>query len=279
MRRRTSVGTAVLGVALLIWSFAPVYNMLLIALDPEEGEVEFSGNLWPPDPSLESFVVVLTEADRYLAHFWRQFGNSLYIGLVTMVLTVTIGSLASFAVGRMRLRRGSLLLNAALFTYAVPASFLIFPFHRVADMYGLSNSPWAVIAVHVTFSTPFALLLLLQYARLIPVELDDAARADGASAAQVYLRIYVPLMSPALAVVATYALLVAWNDYLFQFTLLSSTRNMTIGVTQALLFDDPDAAWNAMMAVAIIYALPPLVMFYALRRYIAAGLTRGVLKG
>ena len=272
MRRLTSAGAAALGVVLVIWSFAPVYNMLLIALDPEEGEVEFSGNLWPPDPSLESFVVVLTEADRYLAHFWRQLGNSLAIGLATMILTVAIGSLASFAVGRTRLRRASLLVNAALVTYAVPASFLIFPFHRVADMYGLSNSPWAVIAVHVTFATPFAILLLLQYARLIPVELDDAARADGASIAQVYWRIYLPLMSPALAVVATYALLIAWNDYLFQFVLLSSTQNMTVAITQALLFDDPDPAWNAMMAVAIIYALPPLAIFYALRRHLISAL-------
>jgi multiple sugar transport system permease protein len=275
----TEGGSVVLGVVLLIWSLTPVYNMLLIALDPEEGEVEFSGNIWPPEISLDSFRVVLMQDDWYLEHFWRQFGNSLYIGLLTMVLTVLIGSLASFAVGRMRLSNGPLLTNAALLTYAVPATFLIFPFYRIMHGYGLADSFWAVIAVQVTFATPFAILVLRQYARLIPIELDDAARVDGASAVQVYLRIYLPLMTPALAVVAIYALLLAWNDYLYQFVLLSSARNMTVAITQGHLFDDADAPWNAMMAAAIIYALPPIAIFYALRRCVVASLTMGGEKG
>src|SRR5262249_7938317 len=103
----TEAGSITLGLVLLIWSLLPVYNMLLIALDPEEGEVEFTGNLYPPEPSLEAFGDVITQEARYLEDFWHQFGNSIYIGLATMVLTVLIGSLASFAVSRMRLAKGS----------------------------------------------------------------------------------------------------------------------------------------------------------------------------
>jgi len=125
----------------------------------------------------------------------------------------------------------------------------------------------------VTFATPFAILTLRQYARLIPLELDDAARVDGASSAQVYRRVYLPLMTPALAVVATYALVLAWNDYLYQFVLLASEKHMTAAVMQAQLFDDADPPWNAMMAAAIIYALPPVAIFFALRRVMMAGLT------
>jgi len=72
----TEAGSIMLGLILLIWSLLPVYNMLLIALDPEEGEVEFSGNLYPPEPSLEAFGDVVTQEARYLEDFWRQFGNS-----------------------------------------------------------------------------------------------------------------------------------------------------------------------------------------------------------
>jgi multiple sugar transport system permease protein len=246
--------------------------MLLIALDPEEGEIEFAGNLWPPEPSLDGFIDVMTQAARYLEEFWSQFGNSLYIGLLTMVLTVLIGSLASFAVSRMRLGRGSLLTNAALLTSAIPASFLIVPYYRIMHSYGLFGGPWAVIAAQVTFATPFALLILQLYAKLIPFELDDAARVDGASPVQLYLRIYLPLMTPALAVVAIYALLLAWNDYLYQAVLLS-VQNMTVSVMQGQLFTDNDAPWNAMMAAAIIYVLPPVAVLFALRRYVAASLT------
>jgi len=272
-------GSAMLGIGLLIWSLVPVYNMLLIALDRDEGDIEFEGILWPPDPSLHSFAAVLTQGYWLVEDFWHQFGNSFFIGVLTMLLTVAIGSLASFALGRMQVSKGWLLVNAPLLTYVVPASFLVIPFTRLMASYGLSNSLWAIIAANVTFATPYAILILRQYAKLIPVELDEAAEVDGASPGQVYRSIYLPLMAPALAAVGTYALLLAWNEYLYQYVLLSSTRNMTVAVAIAQFFNSDEAPWNYMMATAIIYSLPPIVIFYALRRYMAAGLTRGALKG
>lgn len=271
-RALVEAGSVALVIALLIWSLLPVYNIFLIALDPEEGEIEFTGNIWVSDPSLDAFNDVVTQEARYLEDFWHQFGNSVFIGLVTAVLTVLIGSLASFAVSRLRLGKGSLLTNAALLTYAIPASFLIVPYYAIMHEYGLADSLWAVIAALVTLAIPFALLILHLYGRLIPYELDDAARVDGASPLQLYWRIYLPLMTPALAVVAIFALMLAWDDYLYQATLLS-VRNMTVSVTHGQLFVDVDAEYNAMMAAAIIYMLPPIALLLALRRYVAASLT------
>jgi multiple sugar transport system permease protein len=280
LRRLLVEGTSgALGVALLIWSLTPVYNMLLIALDRDEGDIEFEGIIWPPDPSLHSFHAVLTQGYWLVEDFWRQFGNSFFIGVMTMVLTVVIGSLASFALGRLRLSKGWLLANAPILTYTVPASFLVIPFSRLMAGYGLSNSLWAIIAANVTFATPYAILILRQYATLIPIELDEAAQVDGASPVARYRGIYLPLMAPALAAVGTFALLLAWNEYLYQYVLLSSTRNMTVAVAIAQFFNSDEAPWNYMMATAIIYSLPPIVIFYALRRYMTAGLTRGALKG
>jgi multiple sugar transport system permease protein len=279
--RRVLVETAsvTLVAVLLIWSLTPVYQMLLIALDRDEGDIEFERVIWPPDPSLHSFYTVLTQGYWLVEDFWRQFGNSFFIGLMTMFLTVLIGSLASFALGRMRVMRGWLPANVPLLTYAVPASFLVIPFYRLMASYGLANSLWAIIAANVTFAAPYAILILQQYAKLIPLELDEAAHVDGASPNQVYWRIYLPLMAPALAAVGTYALLLAWSEYLYQYVLLSSTRNMTVAVAIAQFFNSDEAPWNYMMATAIIYSLPPIVIFYALRRYMAAGLTRGAVKG
>ena len=277
-RAVVEAGSVILGLALLIWSLLPIYNMFLVALDPEEGEVEFDGNLWPPEPSLESFRQVVAQEARYLENFWHQFGNSLYIGVLTMVLTVLVASLASFAVSRMRLSRASWLTNVALFTYAIPASLLIIPYFQIMHTYGLSDNLWAVIAAQVTFASPFAILILQLYSNLIPAELDDAARVDGASAPQVYLRVYLPLMTPALAVAAIYALLLAWNDYLYQAVLLS-VRNMTVSMTQGQLFEDVDAPWNAMMAAGILYVLPPIALLFCLRRYVLASLAMVGAKG
>ena len=274
----TDAASGALAIALLVWSLLPVYNMLLIALDPDEGDIEFEGVLWPPAPSLHSFQTVVTQRYWLVEDFWHQLGNSFFIGLLTMVLTVAIGSLASFALGRMHLGRGWLLVNAPLLTYAVPASFLVIPFSRLMASYGLANSLWSIVAANVTFATPYAILILKEYATLIPLELDEAAQVDGASPLYVYRRIYLPLMAPALAAVGTFALLLAWNEYLYQYVLLSSTRNMTVAVAIAQFFNSDEAPWNYMMATALIYSLPPIVIFYALRRYMAAGLTRGALK-
>src|SRR5690242_19247998 len=148
--------------------------MLLIALDPDEGDIEFEGIVWPPDPSLHSFHTVLTQGYWLVADVWRQFGNSAFIGLMTMVVTVVVGSLASFALGRLRLGEHWMLTNAPLVTYAVPASFLVIPFSRLMTTYGLANSLWAIIAANVTFAAPYAILILQQYGSLIPIELYEA---------------------------------------------------------------------------------------------------------
>jgi multiple sugar transport system permease protein len=265
------------GIAVLIWTLVPIYNIVIVALEPH-GDV-FTNDIWPAKPSLESFWIVVTQGYWYLEYFWEQFGNSLYIGVATVVFTLVIGSLASFSIGRMRIRYGWLVSNAALLTYLVPASFLAIPFYRIMHIYGLSNNVWSVIAAEVTFATPYAIFIFQQYAVSIPIELDEAARIDGASPLQVYFHIYLPLMAPALVAVGTYALLLAWNEYLYQFLLLSSKQSMTVPVALAQFLNSDESPWNYMMATAIVYALPPIAIYYAFRRRMTAGLALGGVKG
>ncbi len=265
------------GFVLLVWSLAPIYNIIVISLEGHDDV--FSGAVWPPHPSLHSFVVVFTQGFWYLENFWHQFGNSFFVGLMTMFLTLLIGSLASFTVGRMHLRQGWLLSNAALMTYVIPASFLAIPFYRIMQIYGLGNNLWSVVAAMVTFATPYAIFIFSQYGKSIPMELDESARIDGANPLHIYYRIYLPLMAPALVAVGTYALLLAWNEYLYNFLLLSTPQSMTVAVALAQFLNSDESPWNYMMATAIIYALPPIILYYGFRRYMAAGLTMGGVKG
>jgi multiple sugar transport system permease protein len=278
-RRRlwAKAGGIGLGIGLLIWTLLPVYNMVLIALDSDAEE--FTGSIWPPDPDFSSFASVWNEDYWLLEHFWHRFGNSIYMGVATMVLTVALGSLTSFALGRMRLRRGWVITDFALLTYVLPTAFLVIPFVHIMHQYGMVDSLWSVIAAMVAFATPYAILILHQYGKLIPMELDESAKVDGASPWQIYLRIYLPLMAPALVAVGIYALLLAWNEYIYQFLLLSSTRSMTVAVALDQFFDSDEAPWNYMMAIAIIYSLPPVAIYFALRRFMVAGLTIGGVKG
>jgi multiple sugar transport system permease protein len=276
-RRLGSFGAAVVGVVLLIWTLLPLYEMVLVAV--QEKEDVFSTNIWPPHPTLDAFFTVFQESYWYLADFWHQMGNSFFIGVMVAVGTLAVGTTSSFAISRLRIKLGWLLTNAALLTYVIPASFLAIPFFGIMKNYGLADNAWSVIAVEVTFATPYAIFIFQQYSASIPHELDEAARIDGASPWQIYWRIWLPLMAPALVAVGTYALLLAWNEYLYAFLLLSSDQTITVPVALGKFLNSDEAPWNYLMAASIVYSLPPLVIYYMFRKYMTAGLTMGGVKG
>jgi len=276
-RYASNAGAALLSVVLLLWTLTPIYNIIMVSLE-SEGDVAVT-TIWPSKPSTESFWVVLTEGHWYLEAFWHQFGNSVFLAAMVTLLVLLIGSLTSFSISRMRIRNGWMITNAALLTYVIPGSFLAIPFYLIMNRYGMQNNPWSVIAVLVTFTTPYAIFIFQEYGRSIPLELDESARIDGASPIQIYFRIYLPLMAPALVAVGTYALLAAWNEYLYQFLLLSNDRSMTVAVALGKFLNSDVAPWNYMMATAIIYALPPLATYYIFRRRMSSGLTMGGVKG
>ena len=101
-RNLTEAAALGLGVVIVIWTLTPIYNMVAVALE-SHGDV-FTNDIWPAKPSLESFWIVVTQGYWYLEYFWEQFGNSLYVGVITVILTLLIGSLVSFSLWRMRLR-------------------------------------------------------------------------------------------------------------------------------------------------------------------------------
>jgi multiple sugar transport system permease protein len=276
-RRLGDAGAMLLGLVLLIWTLLPLYNMVLVAVQQKEDV--FSTNIWPPAPTFDSFRAVLNETYWLLASFWTQMRNSFFIGVAVSGLTLAIGSLTSFTISRLRIRMGWLLTNAALLTYVIPMSFLAIPFYGIMQRYGLADNQLSVIAVEVTFATPYAIFIFSQYGTSIPHELDEAARIDGASVPQIFFRIYLPLMAPALVAIGTYALLLAWNEYLYAFLLLSSDSTITVPVALGKFLNSDEAPWNYLMAAAITYALPPLVIYYAFRRYMSGGLTMGGVKG
>jgi multiple sugar transport system permease protein len=271
------VAVAVVSFVLIIWTLLPIYNIMMVSF---EGNSDvFSGAIWPPQASADGYWVVFTEGYWYLENFWHQFGNSVYVGAAVTFLTLLIASAASFSISRLRINHGWLISNAALLTYVIPASFLAIPFYRIMQNYGLTNNLWSVIAALVTFATPYAMFIFQQYGRSIPIELDESARIDGASPIQIYYKIYLPLMAPALVAVGTYALLLAWNEYLYQFLMLSDKRSMTVPVALAAFLNSDEAPWNYMMATAVVYAIPPVVVYYWFRRRMTSGLTMGGVKG
>src|SRR3546814_6790295 len=122
----------------------------------------------------------------------------------------------------------------ALATYLLPPAFLAIPMYKVMGVYNLLNTQWSLILSMVTFASPYAIWVLKQYADKLPYELDEAAKIDGASPLQIFRLIYIPLMMPSLVAIGTYALLLAWNEYLYAFLMLSADREITLAVALGL---------------------------------------------
>jgi len=264
------------GIPVFIWTMLPIYHLFLFAISPKESAL--GGQLWPDHPTLQNFRIVFMQQHHYLDHFWLQMWNSLIIAVAVGVLTLLVATCAAFAISRLKVKGGRLMMNLALFTYFIPAAFLAVPMYKTMGVYGILNNQWSLILAMMTIAAPYAIWVLKQASDKLPYELDEAAKMDGASPLQLFRLVYLPLMTPSLVAVGTYALLLAWNEYLYAFLLLSNDTKITLGVALGNFLAADDSPWELLMTTGLIYALPPAAIYYAFKRYMVGGLTAGAVK-
>jgi len=265
-----------IGIPVLLWTLVPVYHLFLFAISERDSAT--SGRLWPKNPTLQNFDFVFHQKHFYLDHFWVQMWNSVLIAVAVAAITLFVATSAAFAISRLKLSGGRWVMNLALFTYFIPAAFLAVPMYKTMGNYGLLNNQWALILAMVTIASPYCIWVLKQASDKLPWELDEAARIDGASPLQLFRLVYLPLMTPSLVAVGTYALLLAWNEYLYAFLLLSNDRSVTLAVALGNFLAADDSPWELLMTTGLIYALPPAAIYYAFKRYMVSGLTAGAVK-
>ena len=162
--------------------------------------------------------------------------------------------------------------------HMAPFAFLAVPMYKTMGIYGMLDTRWAMIIAMVTLASPYAIWVLKQASDRLPLELDEAAMMDGASARQLFRLVYLPLMVPSLVAVSTYAVLLAWNEYLYAFLLMSHEREVPLAVALGLFMSADDSPWELLMTTGLIYALPPAAIYYAFSRYMVSGLTAGAVK-
>jgi multiple sugar transport system permease protein len=264
------------GIPVLIWTLLPIYHLFVFAISPKESA--FSGAIWPDHPTLRNFEIVFGEKHYFLSHFWLQLWNSVLIATASGAIVLMVATASAFAISRLKVRGGRAIMNLALFTYFIPAAFLAVPMYKTMGLYGLLNRQWALIWAMVAIASPYAIWVLKQASDKLPIELDEAAVMDGASPLQLFRLVYLPLMMPSLVAVGTYALLLAWNEYLYAFLLLSRDTDITLPVALGNFLAADDSPWELLMTTGLIYALPPAAIYYVFRRYMVAGLTAGAVK-
>jgi multiple sugar transport system permease protein len=265
-----------IGIPVFLWTLLPIYHMVLFAISSKDQG--FSGKLWPENPTLRNFDMVFKQEHHFLNYFWQQLWSSVLIAFAVGAITLIVATGAAFAISRLRVRGGRVLMNMALFTYFIPAAFLAVPMYKAMGTYGLLNSKWAMILAMVTLASPYAIWVLKQASDKLPIELDEAAIVDGASAWQLFRMVYLPLMVPSLVAIGIYAVLLAWNEYLYAFLLMSNEKEVTLAVALGLFLSADDSPWELLMATGVLYALPPAAIYYVFKRYMVSGLTAGAVK-
>ena len=208
-------------------------------------------------------------------NFMRYLWNSVFITVIATVIMLIFNSMAAFALAKYEFRGRTAVFILIIATLMIPTTIVLVPTFLVVSKLGLLNSPWGVIWPGA--ATPTGVFLLRQYMLTIPDELIDAARMDHASEWKIYWRIILPLTAPALAVLAIFAVMWRWNDFLWPLIVLTRSEEFTLQLALNSFSGEFSTQWNNLLAMTVLTLLPITFVFAFLQRYITAGIaTTGI---
>jgi ABC-type glycerol-3-phosphate transport system permease component len=259
---------------MLLWTAIPFYWMLATSLKHDKEIYGYEATLIPNQPTLANYATILYETPYML--FLR---NSIVVAVGSTVLSMIIACLGAYAVARLNFPGRALLARGLVFTYLVPTSLLFIPMFALMSALRLTDSLHGLVIAYLGFDVPFCTWLLMGYFKSIPVELEEAALVDGCNRVGALLRIVIPLALPALVVVTFFSFTHAWNEFLYAHVFTSSNNVRTITTGLANFMTEDVFFWGPLMASTVVSALPPVLMFLILQRWVVQGLTLGGVKG
>jgi multiple sugar transport system permease protein len=217
----------------------------------------------------------------YQAGIWRYVGNSAFVSLLTVALTLVISTLGGYAFARFRFRGKNILFMVTLAILMVPYATLLIPLYVLLNEVGLVNSLVGVALVLTMFQLPFATFLMRISFEAVPRELDEAALVDGCSSFAALWRVLLPAVKPGLVTVGLFAFLTAWNDFMAPLILINDTERMTLPLAVSNLRGQVQGVvdYGATEAGVVVLALPCIVLFLLLQRHYVRGFMSGALKG
>jgi multiple sugar transport system permease protein len=259
----------------------PLVVMVALSFKPIAALMRSPGSIFPTAQELttDTYARILGSHASGGYGFTRFIGNSAFIAGATALGVLVLGVLAAYAATRLRYR-GSRVINAAiLLIYLFPPLVFAVPLFVFFTRLGMRPSFFAVIVIYFAFTLPLGLYMLRNYFRSIPVDIEDAARVDGASRLQVIRRIVGPLATPAIATVGIYVFMSAWDEFLFALLFLVEDTNswtVTLGIHQ--LEAEGGTPTTVLMAGCVIITVPVIVVFSLVQRFLTEGLATGAVK-
>jgi multiple sugar transport system permease protein len=270
----------------------PIVAVTIGALQSEKSLQASTRTILPPEWTLDNFRVILSggaqrgaifEQATYLPDnvkkIYGALANSTAIALSVTALTMVFAALSAFTVARLQLRWVVWMTNLNVFARFVPIIVLMIPLYVTFRQLGLLNSIWGVIIAETGFLLPYGILILAPYFATLPKELDEAARIDGCSRFTAFLRITLPLSTPALASYGAIVFIISWNDLLIPLILNNRAEFMTLPVVIASLVGDVHVFFNLMMAICLLAMAPSVILVLLLQKFVVRGLAVGGVKG
>lgn len=256
----------------------PFYWMLNVSVRPIADVLRNPARLFPTVDQLanfwEPYQSVLVDF-----HFLTYIGNSLLLSLTTVTLTLLLAIPGAYAVTRLNFRLKSAMSWGILLVYMFPSIVIGIPLFVVYSQLGIRGSLPSMVLVYMSGTLPVALYMLRSYFQTIPAELEEAALIDGCSRVSTIWRIILPLAVPAVASVALYTFMIAWNEILFAILFLTDSPNawtLPLGLRQ---LDSQEVPRTYLMAGSVIITIPIIVLFFFFERFLTRGLTAGAVKG
>jgi len=247
--------------------------MLVFGALKTRGEFISQPYALPIPPHWDNILSILGQAT-----FWNMMRNSLFVMVIVTAAVVAICSMAAFVFARMEFKRKSMVFNLFTIGLMFPINVAILPVYFVMRQIGLLDSLWGVIVVQIAFQLSGNIMILRGFFTAVPVELEEAAYIDGASAFYFFRKILLPLAKPSLAAVAALTMIVSWNDLLIPLVVLTndSLWTLPLGTMQFQGQFGQDLA--LVSAFVLLSAIPTLVFYMIAERQIVAGLTAGAVK-
>jgi len=210
--------------------------------------------------------------------FWRIYFNTIFITFCTTVLCLLIGSLAAYALARTPRFRGRNSLEVLMIIVrALPAIVIILPLYNLSTYLGLYDKIWALILIYTGFNIPFAIWLMTNFFDQVPIEIEDAARVDGANNLQLFSRVLLPLVAPGLVATGVFVALLSWNEFLIPI-IMAGEDSKTLPILVSSFISNRTLDWGPMAAAATFALIPIIIFTVAIQKWLVVGLSGGAVK-
>lgn len=258
----------------VVWAFFPIVFMISSSFKP--GELIWS---YPPtlvaEPTLSNYQNIANLFPR----FWRSLFNSVIVTVLTTVLTLVMAVAAAFVFSRLRQPWLKVPAFLMIFVRMFPSIIVVIPLYPVFNELGWLDTITPLVLCGAAFAVSMATLLIKTFVDDIPIELEEAAMMDGCSRLGAFMRITLPLLTPAIAAVSLVVAIGSWNEYLFPLVFTSNDARTAPVIIAIAMSNEDGVAWGGVMAMASVYLAPPLMLVLMLHKQITNVMTMGAVKG